>query len=317
MSRRGTVVVGYRQPYPDPIRVAAGEQVVPDFDRRTDIPGWVWCTDARGKSGWTPQAWLERRGDAWHVTRDFDAIELTVAAGEALTLHLELAGFYWSTTADGRSGWVPADQLHVEAGTIDPESVLAWWFGDTANDPAAADGRGSFWFGTDAAVDAEIQRRFAPVAIAAAAGELSNWADAPRSCLALVIALDQFPRNLYRGTRSAFAQDAKAFGIAERAVGRGLLLELAPVEQAFLLMPYQHAELRTVQRRSIALLEAAAGRAAPQWRKLMSNFARYAREHAAIVERFGRFPHRNAALGRHSTPDETAYLAAKHNTFGQ
>lgn len=114
MSRRGTVVRGYERPYSDPIRVAGGECVTPDFDRRTDVSGWVWCTDARGKSGWTPRAWLERRGNAWHVSRDFDAIELGVAPGEILILHFEIAGFHWATTADGSSGWLPCDHVHAD-----------------------------------------------------------------------------------------------------------------------------------------------------------------------------------------------------------
>lgn len=201
--------------------------------------------------------------------------------------------------------------------TADPEPILEWWFGDAAEDPAAARQRGALWFGADPAVDAKIRRRFEAAAVAAAAGELAAWADAPQSCLALVIALDQFPRNLHRGTADAFAQDAHAFCCAERAVGRGFLLELAPAEQAFLLMPYQHAESRTVQRRGVALFDAAARRAAPKWKKLMGGFAHFAREHAAIVERFGRFPHRNAALRRYSTPNETTYLTNEPGSFGQ
>lgn len=203
------------------------------------------------------------------------------------------------------------------AEAADPGSILEWWFGEAADDPVAADARGALWFGADPEVDAEIGRRFGATAAAAAAGELSEWARAPRSCLALVIVLDQFPRNLHRGTRAAFAQDARALRLAERAVGCGYLLELRPAKQGFLLMPYEHAETRTVQRRGVALFEAAARRAAPEWKKLMDDFAHFAREHAAIVERFGRFPHRNAVLHRHPTPDEAAYLAAKHSTFGQ
>lgn len=109
MPARGTVTRAYRRPYPDPIRVAAGERVTPDFDKPTDIPGWVWCTDARGKSGWTPRAWLRDERGAWRIARDFDAGELTVEPGDVLALHAETADFYWATTADGRSGWVPTD----------------------------------------------------------------------------------------------------------------------------------------------------------------------------------------------------------------
>lgn len=106
-------VVGkpYRRPYADPIRVRAGEFVVPDFSEPTDIPGWVWCTDARGKSGWTPKSWLARSGNAWVVTRDFDAIELTIEIGDEVLVHFEESGFYWVATTDGRRGWIPVECL--------------------------------------------------------------------------------------------------------------------------------------------------------------------------------------------------------------
>jgi len=199
----------------------------------------------------------------------------------------------------------------------DPENVLAWWLGDSASDPAQARARTPVWFGANTRVDAEIRRRFATTAAAAARGELSDWADSPRSCLALAIALDQFPRNLFRGTPAAFAQDRHALALSRAAVGRGFVLELGTVEQAFLLMPYQHAESRTMQRRGVALFEAMARRATAPWQSQARRFAHFAREHAGIVERFGRFPHRNPVLGRQSSAAELHYLRTGGKTYGQ
>jgi len=195
--------------------------------------------------------------------------------------------------------------------------VLAYWFGDAADDPQAASGRGSLWFGAGPRIDDEIRHRFGKLAGAAADGTLDDWREQPETCLALIVLLDQFPRNIHRGTPGAFAQDARAFGIAAHAVGRGFPLRLTPPQQGFLLMPYEHSESRAVQRRSVALFEALARSAPPEWRQLTGGFARYAREHAAIVERFGRFPHRNAILGRRSTAAEIDYLRRGASTFGQ
>lgn len=98
MPPRAVVTRAYRRPYRDPIRVRAGETVVPDFARTTHLPGWVWCTDPRGRGGWTPRAWLERENAHWRITRAFDAVELTVEPGQRIALHFAHAGFHWVTT---------------------------------------------------------------------------------------------------------------------------------------------------------------------------------------------------------------------------
>lgn len=120
-TRTGVVTRSYLQPYPDPIRVSAGERVSPDFAKVTDFPGWVWCTDARERSGWVPRDWMEHRGDEWRITRNFDAIELTVDVDATVIVHLEIAGFYWITTQDGRTGWVPSSHVRID----DPSSGRA------------------------------------------------------------------------------------------------------------------------------------------------------------------------------------------------
>lgn len=110
---RAVVVKAYRRPYEDPIAVGAGEEVTPDFAKPSDIGGWVWCTARDGRSGWTPEKWLVHEGSGWRVTRDFDAIELTVVPGEELELAFEESGFYWATRNDGESGWVPCECVSV------------------------------------------------------------------------------------------------------------------------------------------------------------------------------------------------------------
>ncbi|MHB1543504.1 MAG: SH3 domain-containing protein [Gammaproteobacteria bacterium] len=114
ICRTGVVTKPYRQPYPDPIRVSAGERVSPDFAKSTDVPGWVWCTDDRGRSGWTPLDWLAQDGGARHMTRDFDAIELCVDVGARVVIHAQIASFYWVTTDDRRTGWVPCSHICVD-----------------------------------------------------------------------------------------------------------------------------------------------------------------------------------------------------------
>jgi len=109
----GRVIRAYQQPYADPIKVRAGARVFPDPARETDWAGWVWCTDASGQAGWTPQAWLTQDGDEWTITRDYDAIELTVQAGEIVSIEFAESGFLWVTTSNGERGWVP--ESHVQA----------------------------------------------------------------------------------------------------------------------------------------------------------------------------------------------------------
>ncbi|WP_119165423.1 peptide-binding protein [Algihabitans albus] len=104
---RARVVQAYRRPYEAPFRAEAGAAVRPDFGPKTDIEGWIWAEDPEGRGGWTPLAWLDRSAEPWRLTRDFDALELTVAEGEEVTLHFAESGFVLATTADGETGWLP------------------------------------------------------------------------------------------------------------------------------------------------------------------------------------------------------------------
>jgi uncharacterized protein (DUF924 family) len=189
--------------------------------------------------------------------------------------------------------------------TADFAGVLGFWFG-----AGAARGKArSQWFRKDAAFDAEIGSRFLALHASAALGEREAWRAAPESMLALVIVLDQFSRNLYRGDARAFAQDAHALDCAREALARGDDAGLAPVERQFLYMPFEHSEDLREQDRCVDLMRAL--EAFPEARGL----ARYAERHREIIRRFGRFPHRNAALGRASTADEIEFLKEPGSGF--
>lgn len=154
------------------------------------------------------------------------------------------------------------------------------------------------WFGKDGAFDAIIAERFGDTYRAARQGEFDDWETSPEGSLALLILLDQFPRNMFRATPDAYRTDATAVLLAERAIERGHDKAVAPELRRFFYLPFMHAEDLAAQERSVALYEAAGDADSVTW----------ARHHRDIVARFGRFPHRNLILGRESTPEELAFL---------
>ena len=201
--------------------------------------------------------------------------------------------------------------------SIDPRAILDFWFRDATSDPARAEARQPVWFSASDEMDAEIRQRFGAAIEAAARGELAHWRAAAHPALALVLLLDQFPRNVWRGTPRAFAHDSQALETARGSVAAGHLDALAPIEQAFLILPYEHHESLDAQLECVRLLEQILRAAAPEWRPVLEVHADYARQHHALIERFGRFPHRNAVLGRESTPPERDFLNAGAESFGQ
>ena len=193
-------------------------------------------------------------------------------------------------------------------GQAAPADILAFWFGQ----PGEA-GHGqprSAWFRKDAAFDVEIRRQFLATVEAALAGQLADWASSPHGLLAQLIVLDQFPRNLFRGEAQAFAGDPQARQLAARALAQGWDKGLCAVEKLFLYLPFEHSEALADQQRSLALFTALAAEHAG-----CEGFLDYAQRHHEVIARFGRFPHRNAALGRPSTPEETIYLAQPGSGF--
>lgn len=177
------------------------------------------------------------------------------------------------------------------------EALLELWFSERA---------AKLWFRSTPAFDRELRERFEGVVRAALRGELDDWADSPRGALALVIVLDQLPLNIYRGTPESFAGEQKARTIAAAAIARGWDQGLSDKQKAFLYLPFMHSENLADQERSVALYEAAG----------LSDNLRFARHHRSIIERFGRFPHRNAILDRESTSQERAWLNSKEAFHG-
>jgi uncharacterized protein (DUF924 family) len=199
--------------------------------------------------------------------------------------------------------------------TLDSEELLRFWFGDGAESPEAMARRRKQWFVADAAFDDEIAERFADLPDQAMAGALDGWREGARSSLALVLALDQLPRNLYRGTARCFSCDAAGVRAAEAAIDAGFDLALSCDEAAFLYLPFEHAEDLAMQQRCLHLYGGLVARAPLQERTGVEMSLDFARRHHVIIERFGRFPHRNALLGRRSTNDEQAYLGAGGDHF--
>lgn len=190
---------------------------------------------------------------------------------------------------------------------MSPESVLDFWFGNPPEGVTPA--RRKLWFGKDAETDASIRQRFADLHAQARQGRLQHWLDTARSCLAFVLVTDQFPRNLYRGTPEAFATDDLALAAARRALAMAFDQEVQPVERAFFYLPFEHSEDAADQARAVALFEAMAEEPG------MTGFRDYALAHQRVIARFGRFPHRNAILGRTSTQEELAFLREPGSHF--
>ncbi|MDX7746998.1 DUF924 family protein [Aeromonas veronii] len=196
------------------------------------------------------------------------------------------------------------------------QPLLALWFGDEADDVLRATRQAPLWWGKSSEADALLASRFGKLAEAAAKGSLAHWADTPSGRLALILLLDQLPRNIHRGTPAAFAQDPLARDLCLKGLSIGADKSLSPLERVFFYLPLEHAESREQQARSVALFEAlAAEQAGTPAQATFAGFADFARRHQVIIERFGRFPHRNDILGRTSTPEEAAFLQQPGSGF--
>lgn len=190
----------------------------------------------------------------------------------------------------------------------DAQAVLDFWFG--APDSAEYGRTRKPWFKKDAAFDALLRERFGALIEAGTAGELDAWTQTPCGTLALLIVLDQFPRNCHRGSARAFAGDGKALALARQLVGTGADRQLPTrFHRAFAYMPFEHSESSADQRESLRLFAELAHE--PD----CADFYDYALRHAKVIERFGRYPHRNAALGRVSTDAEREFLREPGSSF--
>ena len=196
----------------------------------------------------------------------------------------------------------------VGANLADPQAVLDFWFG--AEGSAEFGTQRKLWFTKDAEVDRTIADRFGAGVERALRGELEAWARTAPSALARILLLDQFTRNAFRDQKRAFAGDAQALAAASAMVGSRLEELLPPFMRAFVYMPFEHAEGMTMQDEAVRLFTRLVA-AAPEVAPMLD----YAHRHRSVIERFGRFPHRNTILGRQSTAQELAYLAEPGSRF--
>lgn len=189
-----------------------------------------------------------------------------------------------------------------------PATILDYWFGPHADDAATAQTQRRLWWAKDPVVDADIIRRFASLVQAAAFGRHDDWAAEPRGRLALILLFDQFPRNMHRGSPRAFAYDGLARTLALEGIADGVDRQLRPIERVFCYLPLEHSEQLAHQEQCVALYQALADGVSPALRETFAGYVNFAERHRDIIRRFGRFPHRNALLGRTSTAEEVEFL---------
>jgi uncharacterized protein (DUF924 family) len=184
----------------------------------------------------------------------------------------------------------------MQQAVVDHNAVVRFWFEEI--EPAS-------WWKKDAAFDAEITQRFGATLKAASVGELEGWRQAPLGRLAEIIVLDQFSRNIHRDTPLAFANDTVALVLAQEAVRSGANRQVAMERRAFFYMPYMHSESKLIHEQALELFSGPGAE---------FNYE-FELKHKAIIARFGRYPHRNAILGRKSTPEELAFLSEPDSSF--
>ena len=194
------------------------------------------------------------------------------------------------------------------------ESLHACWFGGEA-DESAADRQSTLWWSKSAKLDAELAARFTPMVEAARAGALDQWAETAQGALAFILLTDQLPRNIYRGAPAAFASDPMARAVTVDGIERSTDRQLTPIERTFFYLPLEHAESLADQERSVSLYTQLSREAPASQGERYRNYLDYALRHRRVIERFGRFPHRNAIIGRQSTLEELAYLQEPGSSF--
>ena len=197
------------------------------------------------------------------------------------------------------------------------EAILSFWFKEQELTAPQIDRRMDIWFGGDAVLDHEIEKEFANDIDAASEGGFDHWANDSHGRLALIILIDQFRRNIYRGTADAFSMDKLALKLCVEGAMEKKDRSLTPIQRVFFYMPLQHAESRKVQAKSVELYDRLAEAVSPTLRETFLTVAQFAELHRDIIDQFGRFPHRNVLLGRENTAEEDEYLAGDSPDFGQ
>jgi len=202
------------------------------------------------------------------------------------------------------------DQLRIER-------ILSFWFKEHELSAPQIDARMDIWFGEAPVFDHEIAREFADDVEDASSGRLNHWSHQPHGRLALILLLDQFPRNIYRNTANAFATDKAALKLCVEGAMEKKDAGLTPIQRVFFYMPLQHAESRKVQTKSVQIYRKLAAAVSPTYKETFDTIVQFAELHCDIVQRFGRFPHRNRLLKRKNTAEEAEFLAGDTMTFGQ
>ena len=205
---------------------------------------------------------------------------------------------------------MPPEDPEIRGETSEAEEVLSYWFPEDLADADMETLRrhGKRWMAGGPEVDREITERFGELLERARSGELDHWADTPRGRLALIVVLDQFSRNIYRGLPLSYSQDEKALRLALEGIDLGMDRELRPVERNFFWLPLGHSEDLALHERIVEHAEEEATNAPPHLRTMAEFVISQARAARNVIVRFGRHPHRNEILGRASTPEELEYL---------
>lgn len=199
---------------------------------------------------------------------------------------------------------------------VRPQDILDFWFEGALTEPLQPKVFNQRWFGASEATDQEIKTRFQETLLAIADEAHEDWLHTPEHALAYIIVLDQFSRTIYRGSAQAFAYDAQARKAATQLMAHDGHLTLAPIQRVFVYLPFEHSEDLADQKLAVSLFKTLILAAPEGQEDLFENYYDYAIRHAAVIERFRRFPHRNDRLQRESTPEEVAFLQEPGSSFG-
>ncbi|MBT4493773.1 MAG: DUF924 domain-containing protein [Gammaproteobacteria bacterium] len=197
------------------------------------------------------------------------------------------------------------------------DAILDYWIGPDDIDPAGWSEKQKLWYAADTAIDDEIRERFSGELIAAEKGQRQAWKNSAEGQLALIVLYDQFSRNLYRGNANVYRNDAEAVSVTDQLIDSGALTNLNVPAHILVFHPYHHAEDLDRQNRVLMLAESLLSTCPPEWRQSIEGNYTYMKNHAGVIRKFGRFPHRNRILGRDSTREEFEHLENDGRTFGQ
>ncbi|MBG6289773.1 MULTISPECIES: DUF924 family protein [Pseudomonas] len=195
------------------------------------------------------------------------------------------------------------------------QSLLDWWFGNALDANEVAAQRNALWFGKSACQDVDSENRFGGLVRQALDGGLQEWEREPQSWLALILLLDQLPRMIFRDSPRAYAGDARAQQLVRQGLEAGFDRQLPRIERVFVYIVLEHAENLASQNEAVRLYEELQGESSESEKVLFAGYLAYARKHQVVIKRFGRFPHRNAILGRESTVEEVQFLTEPGSRF--